>query len=85
MQVTTVGACSQPLHDYKEYDDIVNELLYDPVKITRYKGVKAFHYVVVDVVGSEIHVYAYNLEGLLIDNFSVTSKRALKSIADNGS
>ena len=83
MQVTTGGAGAQPLHDYKVYDDIVEELGYDAEQITRYKGVKAFHYVVVDINGSEVEIYAYDLDGLLIDNFSMTSKRALKCTSEN--
>ena len=71
---------AQPLHDYKVYDDIVEELFYDADEITRYKGVKAFHYVVVDVNEFEVDVYAYDLDGLLIDSFSIVSKRVEESV-----
>jgi len=42
--------------------------------------VRAFHYVVVEVKGNEVKIAAYNVEGYLIDQFSLTSERALSQV-----
>jgi len=77
MQVTTGGAGAQPLSDYEEFDELEEEYGYHFDEITRWKAVKAFHYVVVEVKGDKVEIAAYGLEGYLIDQFSLSSKRAL--------
>ena len=78
MQVTTGGGGAQPLHSYED-DDLEEDYGYNLDEITRWKAVRAFHYVVVQVSGNEVEIAAYNVEGYLIDQFSLTSKRALSA------
>lgn len=77
MQVTTGGAGAQPLHGYEEFEDLEEEYGYSFDEITRWKAVKAFHYVVVDIKGNEVEIAAYDIEGYLIDQFSLSTERAL--------
>ncbi len=82
MQVTTGGAGAQPLYDYADLEDLTeeNEYGYSLDEITRWKAVKAFHYVVVEVKGNEVEIAAYDLEGYLIDLFSLTSETTPSSV-----
>jgi len=81
MQVTTGGAGAQPLHAYEEFDDLEEEYGYRFDEIGRWKVVRAYHYVVVEVKGNEVEITAYSLDGYLIDQFSLTSERALSPVS----
>ncbi len=75
MQVTTGGAGTQPLGKYPDMDQLTEEYGYSVDQITRYIAVRSFHYVVVQVHGYDVEIKAYDLDGLLIDQFSLTSER----------
>lgn len=80
VQVTTGGAGAQPLYSSAELEDLEEKYGYTIEEITRYKAVRAFHYVVVHVNGYDVQIEAYDLDGLLIDQFSFTSERALSPV-----
>jgi 3',5'-cyclic AMP phosphodiesterase CpdA len=80
MQVTTGGAGSQPLHDYEEFHDLEREYGYSFDEISRWKAAKEFHYVIVEVKGTEVEIAACDLEGDIIDQFSLLSERALSPV-----
>lgn len=82
MQVTTGAGGAQPLKSYADFDDLIgeDEYGYSLDEITRWKAAKAFHYVVVEVKGNQVEIAAYDLEGYIIDQFSLTSERTLSPV-----
>lgn len=70
MQVTTGGAGAK-LRSPATYDELIEEYDYDASEITRWKAVKQLHYVCVDTNETYIKISAYNLEGELIDQFTL--------------
>ncbi len=70
LQVTTGGAGGK-LRSPASYNDLIEEYGYDANEITRLKTVKELHYVCVDTTETHITISAYNLEGDLIDQFSI--------------
>jgi 3',5'-cyclic AMP phosphodiesterase CpdA len=70
MQVTSGGA-GATLHGHVEFEDLDQECGYSLDQISRHKVEKALHYVCVNVTSDLIDISAYDLQGNLIDHFTL--------------
>jgi len=70
MQVTTGGSGGH-LRGLADFDELEDECGYNIEEVTRYKTIKTLHYVCVKTTDEQIEITAYDLEGNIIDQFSV--------------
>ncbi len=72
MQVTTGGAGGH-LRSLASMGELGEKYGYNLDEITRYKTIKTLHYVCVTTTEDQIEISAYDLEGILIDHFTIES------------
>ena len=69
-QVTTGGSGGH-LRSLADIDELEEEWGYDKNEIERYKTLKTLHYICVSTTEEDIEITAYDLQGNIIDQFSV--------------
>ena len=72
MQVTTGGAGGQ-LRSLATLAELGGKYGYNLDEVTRYKTIKALHYVCVTTTEDQIEITAYDLKGTVIDQFTLDS------------
>ncbi len=72
MQITSGGAGGH-LRSLATFEELGEKYDYDLDEITRFKTIKTLHYVCVTTTEDQIEISAYDLEGILIDQFTLES------------